>query len=449
MIAGTETIPISDDERTAARSGHLSLVETIGFIVSLVVGVGIFKTPSIVAGQVGTAWGLVCVWAAGGLVSLLGALCYAELATAYPHAGGEYHYIGRAFGKKTAFFFGWSRMTVIQAGSIALLAFIFGDYAAQGFYPGGLSSPLWAACSIVVLTMLNVIGVRTGKWTRNVLSVIKASGLLAIVLAGLLSPHHAHAAVPGIPAAPAAVGLAMIFVLLTYGGWNEAAYISSELRDVRRDMVKSLVWSIFFITAVYVLVNLVFIKVLGMHALKGSEAVAWDAMDRIAGPRGALLMSAFVCISALGSMNGTMVTGARSNFAFAREFTLFRRMGDWDSAKSSPVRALIVQGAIALLLVLLGALTRNGFVTVVEYTAPVFWFFFLLATISLIVLRSREAGTVRPFTVPFYPFTPLLFGLVCVCMLLSSVMYTGVGALFGIVVPAAGVPFLIISLRRR
>jgi amino acid transporter len=142
-----------------------------------------------------------------------------------------------------------------------------------------------------------------------------------------------------------------------------------------------------------------------------------------------------------------MVTGARSNFALAKEFTLFGGMGDWGSTESSPVRALMVQGAIGLLLVLLGTLTRNGFVTVVEYTAPVFWFFFLLATISLIILRRREPETVRPFTVPFYPFTPLLFGLVCICMLLSSVMYTGVGALVGIAVPAAGAPFLIISLR--
>jgi amino acid transporter len=448
MTPGREAAVISDGEQTGTGSGHLSLVETIGFIVSLVVGVGIFRTPSIVAGQVGTVWGLVAVWAAGGLVSLLGALCYAELATAYPHPGGEYHYIGRAFGKKTAFFFGWSRMTVVQAGSIAMLAFIFGDYAAQCLPWGGLASPASAACSIVILTALNILGVRTGKWTQNVLSVVKVSGLLAIVLAGLLSPYQAHAAAPGIPAAPAAIGFAMIFVLLTYGGWNEAAYISSELRNVQRDMVKSLVWGIFFIAAIYILVNLVFVKVLGMQALRGSEAVAWDAMERIAGPRGALLMSAFVCISALGSMNATMVTGARSNFAFGREFVLFRGMGGWDGAKSSPVRALMVQGAIALLLVLLGTLTRNGFVTVVEYTAPVFWFFFLLATISLIVLRRREPHTARPFTVPFYPLTPLLFGMVCICMLLSSVMYTGVGALFGIIVPAAGVPFLMISLRR-
>lgn len=339
-------------------------------------------------------------------------------------------------------------MTVIQAGSIAMLAFIFGDYVTQVFPLGPGSSALYAGSIIAVLTLLNAAGIRRGKWTQNFLTAVKVSGLSLIVLAGAFSPHRAAAAGHDILATPGALGLAMVFVLLTYGGWNEAAYISSELRNPLRNMGRSLLWGVSLITAIYVLINLVFVRILGMEGLAKSQAVAWDVMLRIAGTRGAVLMSAFVALSALGSMNAAIITGARTNFALAKEFSLFQRMGGWDEAKGTPVMALIVQGTISLLLVLLGTLTRNGFVTMVEYTAPVFWLFFLLATLSLIVLRRREPGVLRSFRVPFYPFTPLLFGTVCVCMLVSSLRYTGTGALIGMAVLAAGVPFLIISLRR-
>jgi amino acid transporter len=242
-----------------------------------------------------------------------------------------------------------------------------------------------------------------------------------------------------------AVGLAMIFVLLTYGGWNEAVYISSELRNVKRDMVRSLIWGVSIITTIYVIINLVFVKTLGIPAMGRSEAVAWDMMNRIAGGRGAMLISIIVSISALGSINATMITGSRTNFALGRDFTLFRVMGGWNETAGSPVNALIVQGIISLLLVFFGTVTRNGFVTVVEYTAPTFWLFFLLTTISLIVLRVREPGILRHFRVPFYPLTPLLFGSVCLFMLISSLQYTGIGALIGVTVLLAGIPFLMIS----
>lgn len=426
------------------KNRYLSLAEAIGLIVSLVVGVGIFKTPSLVAANVSTAYGLVFLWIVGGLVSLLGALCYAELATAYPHVGGEYHYIGRAFGGKTAFLFGWSRMTVIQAGSIAMLAYIFGDYITQ-IIPFQNSSPLYAASSIVILTLLNIAGIQSGKWTLNLLTFLKVLGILAIVFAGIFFLPHPSITSSDVSAPSASIGLAMVFVLLTYGGWNEASYISSELRDVKHNMVRSLVWGILLITIIYVLINLVFVKILGISALVQSQAVAWDMMQTVAGTKGAIIMSVFVSISALGSLNATIFTGSRTNFAFGKKFTLFKRMGIWDTTKGSPTNALIVQGSISLLLVFVGSLTRNGFVTMVEYTAPVFWFFFLLATLSLIILRWREPDIPRFFKVPFYPLTPIIFATVCVYMLVSSLRYTGMGALVGMAVLVAGIPFLIIS----
>ncbi|MEI6154957.1 MAG: amino acid permease, partial [Deltaproteobacteria bacterium] len=142
----------------------LFLFDTVALIIGIVVGVGIFKTPSIVAANTGSAYEFMFLWIAGGAISLIGALCYAELATTYPHSGGDYHYIGRAFGKNPAFLFAWSRMTVIQAGSIAMLAFVFGDYITQVLPLGRHSTSIYAVSSILILTILNSVGIRQGKW---------------------------------------------------------------------------------------------------------------------------------------------------------------------------------------------------------------------------------------------------------------------------------------------
>ena len=210
-------------------------------------------------------------------------------------------------------------MTVIQTGSIAMLAFIFGDYIAPVLPFSSHSPALYAGLSVAVLTLLNIAGVRTGTWTRNFLAAVKVAGLSAIIFAGMFSPPGPVSTGHDAPANPLALGFAMIFVMLTYGGWNEAAYISAEVRNAKHNMVRSLVWGVSLITAVYVLINLVFARTLGISGMGRSEAIAWDMMQRIAGTRGATLMSIFVGISALGSMNAVMITGSRSNFALAED----------------------------------------------------------------------------------------------------------------------------------
>jgi APA family basic amino acid/polyamine antiporter len=423
----------------------LSLVDAVAIIIGIVVGVGIFKTPSLVAANTSSVTEFMLFWVLGGAISLLGALCYAELATAYPHAGGDYHFVRRAFGKRLSFLFAWSRMTVIQAGSIAMLAFVFGDYMSQTLPLGNQSHSIYAALGVVALTTLNMIGIREGKWTQNLLTGVKVLGLLTIFLASMAAAPQSIPSIQSAATSRTTIGLAMIFVLLTYGGWNEAAYVSAELKEIQRNMVRALLWGISLITVTYLLVNLAFARILGMAAMSQSEAVASDAMRRVAGSGGAAFIGALICISALGAMNATIITGARTNYALGRAFRLFRHMGGWNENAGTPANALIVQGIISLLLILLGTLTRKGFVTIVEYTAPVFWFFFLLATCSLIVLRFKEPQAVHPFSVPLYPVTPLVFAGVCIFMLISSIEYTGIGALVGIAVLLAGVPFLLVS----
>ena len=430
-------------EKGSGPKQTISVTDAIALIVGIVIGIGIFKTPSMIAANTGRNDVFLLAWLAGGVISVIGALCYAELAAAYPHTGGDYHYLTRAFGRKIGFLFVWSRMTVIQPGSIAMLAFVFGDYLST-ILPLGPPS-LYAALSVLILTALNLMGVQKGKWTQNLLTAIKVVGLLMVVLAGMMVPSSSTPMVPAHPNPGASFGLAMVFVLLTFGGWNEAAYISAELHEVRRNMVRALLWGVGLITVIYLLMNLAYLRGLGLKEMGQSEVVAADLMRRILGEGGAKFISLLIIVSALGAINACIFTGARTNYALGQDFSMFGFLGKWQERSNTPTNALLFLGVISLMWVLLGALVRKGFVALVEYTAPVFWCFFLLAGLSLFVLRFKEPEMSRPFRVPLYPFTPLLFCMTCVYMLQSSVVYVGAGAFVGLAVLAAGALLLLLK----
>lgn len=431
----------------------LTLKDAVAITVGIVVGAGIFRTPSLVASNAGSEGAALLVWLAGGAVALVGALCYAELATSYPSAGGEYHFLTRAYGRSLGFLFAWSRIAVIQTGSVALLAFVFGDYASHLLQLGEYSSSIYAAAVVVALTALNVAGVRQGTRTQNFLTAIEVASLALIIVAGLsltAAPEAAttvDAADSAATRSAPAVGLAMVFVLLTYGGWNEAAYVSAEMKR-RKAIAWALILSIAVITSLYLLTNWAYLRGLGVAGVAGSDVVAADLMRRAAGPRGAQLVSLLVALSALTSANATIFTGARTNYALGRDFKLFSFLGRWRERANTPANALITQGAIALALIFAGTLARRGFETMVEYTAPVFWLFFFLAGLSLIVLRYKEPDAKRPFRVPLYPLTPLAFCAACVYMLQASLAYTGRGALAGVAVLSLGAPLLLIARRK-
>lgn len=434
-------------EKVAAPKPTLSVADAVAIIVGIVIGSGIFKTPSLVAANTPNELLFLFAWLLGGIVSFIGALCYAELATTYPHAGGEYHFLHRTFGRDISFLFAWARATVIQTGSIAMLGFVFGDYASQIFSLGTYSPAIYAAVATIVLTSLNIMGVQQGRWTQNLLTAAKVIGLLLVVAVGLFIALPSEPATPSPKPSSGAFGLAMIFVLLTYGGWNEAAYISAELKDVRRNMLRALMLGIAAITVIYLLVNFAYLKGLGLSGMAKSEAVAADLLRNAWGEMGAKFISVLIAISALGAMNATIFTGARTNFAWGRDFKALGFLGVWNERASTPSNALLVQGLISLGLVALGAWTRQGFSTMVDYTAPVFWFFFLLTGLSLFILRTADAENLRPFAVPLYPLVPLLFCFFCVYMLQSSLSYTGIGALVGVAVLLVGIPVLMLVRR--
>ncbi|SFC10553.1 Amino acid transporter [Parapedobacter composti] len=426
----------------------IRVIDAVALIVGIVVGAGIFRTPSLVAANTGSPELFFSAWLLGGAVSLVGALCYAELSTTFPHTGGDYHFLMRSFGKRMAFLFAWARMSIIQTGSIALLAYIVGDYLSQIYAIGPYSSAVFAALVVASLTAVNILGVHFGTGTQNILFAIELIGILCVVVVGLsISPSPA--ALEALPAAASgntgAMGLAMVFVLLTFGGWNEAGYISAELRSGSRKMVHVLVFSIIIITTLYLLVNWAFLKTLSIERMAASEAVGIDLMRVTWGETGVLFIGLLVVMAALTSVNATIFTGARTNYALGRDFTVFAWLGRWNKKTSAPVNALLTQGIIAMALIGLGAITRNGFQSIVDFTAPVFWFFFLATGLALFVLRVKEPNIRRPFRVPWYPVTPIIFCGSCAYLLYSSLAYTGVGALVGVGVLLSGMLFLLIA----
>jgi amino acid transporter len=342
-------------------------------------------------------------------------------------------------------------MSVIQTGSIAFLAFVFGDYVSRILSLGSYSSAIYAALLVGTLTGINILGVREGTGTQKILTAVEVLGVVIIIAAGLslVAPPETAAATAAAPPSSSSFGLMMVFVLLTYGGWNEAAYVSAELQNPRRNIVRALVFSIVTVTVLYTLVNWAYLHALGLRGIADSQQVAADVMRSRIGEAGASIISVLIAVSALTSANASVFTGARTSYALGRTFTPFALLGRWNPGTGTPVNALLVQGVIAIALVILGALTRNSFQTIVEYTAPVFWFFFLLTGISLFVLRRKEPDVERPFRVPLYPLIPLLFCSTSAYLLYSSLAYTGVGAMVGVIVLVVGVLLMLLLPKRR
>lgn len=408
--------------RLLSRSGAIAI------IVGIVIGAGIFKTPSMVAGITGDIGWMMAIWVAGSIISLAGALCYAELATMYPHAGGDYHFLNKAYGKNISFLYGWAKATVINTGSIALLAFVFGDYMTKVLPLGNYSTVIWAVMIIIMLTGVNLIGIHLSSGIQSVLTLFEVAGLVVIIAVGfgfIGSPLPSVEHTPAFSNAPSIglLGLALVFVLLTFGGWNESAYISAEVKGGSKAIVSVIVLSIILITVIYLLVNWALIAGLGMEKLAGSKAAPADLLAMAFGPLGEKLLGLFVAVAALTSINATMIVGARTNYAIGDDWDSLRFMGQWESKRGSPTLALLVQSVICLALVGFGAFQADGFDAMVEFTAPVFWFFLFLIGIAVFILRAKDRDIKRDFSIPLYPITPLLFCVSCAYLSYSSFAY--------------------------
>lgn len=385
------------------------------------VGAGIFRVPSAVAGAIaeGSAALVLGLWLAGGLAALAGALCYADLSSRFPSIGGEYHFLRLAWGRRVAALFIWARIAVMQTGAIATVAFVAGDYAAA-IWPSGPGPALWAGVSVALVTLANLAGLDLSRRAQTQMVVVVILALLAVILAGLLAgPGSAPAGTAD--AGGGGLGLALVFVMLAYGGWNEAAYLSAEMKGDGRSMLRALLIGIGGVAILYLAFNAVCLWAFGLAGLATTPAPAAVLMDAAFGPVAAVIMGLAVVAASLSTMNATTLTGARAMCAAGDHLPGLSLLARWDDKRSLPVAALLVQGAVALALTAYGATARDGFAAMVAFGAPVFWLF--LALVALAMFRLRSGGDPAGFRVPLFPLIPLLFLAVCLFMLWSSIDY--------------------------
>jgi basic amino acid/polyamine antiporter, APA family len=434
---------------TARPKPELTLFDSTCLIVGIIIGAGIYVMAPDIAKGVGGPVGLMGIWVLGGLLSLCGALSYAELATAYPEEGGDYVYLSRAYGPWAGFMFGWAQLSVVRPGDIVVMAFAFATYASAIWDPLAatgfrFSLQLYAVVATVLFTGINIWGVRQGKWTQNTLTTAKAIGLLLVVVAALIAPAREGGAIAATEKS-LPFSLALIFVLFTYGGWNEMAYVAAEVRNPRRNIVRALVLGTSVVMLLYLLVNAAFVAALGFEGLRASEAVAADTVRQRFPGTGPVLISVLICISALGAVNGLIFTGARISYAVGRDHRHLGWLGRWHPRFETPAMALAIQGGIAIVLIIaLGTL-----VDAILYTAAAVYSFYCASTVAVLVLRHKEPGVERPFRVPAYPFTPLVFAGTSLFLIHSAVRYKPLIALAVVGLLALGWVFWMLGSRTR
>lgn len=426
----------------AAPQRQLSVFDSTCIIVGIIIGAGIYRSSPTIAGSLpGTFW-LLAFWLAGGVFALVGSLCYAELATAFPRSGGDYVFLTRAYGRWVGFLFAWCELWVVRPGSIGAMAFVFAEYA-QHLFPlhapwdaPGVSAGaelIYAAGAILALSLVNMAGVRMGKWTQNLLTVVKVVGLLAIIGVGLAwgEPQRVVESA-GVTASweNTVPLLALLLILFTYGGWNEMGYVGAEVRNPERNILRALLLGTVAVTGIYLLANVAFVSSLGYEGLRGGKAVASTVLGKALGGGADRVISVLICISALGAVNGQIFTGSRIYYAMGTDHRLFAPLGRWNARLGTPLVSLAVQAAITLALVVAfgwstdpEVASGDAFERMVIFTSPVFWQFFLMVAVSVFVLRWRAADVPRPFRTLGYPITPALFYLACAFMLYSTLDY--------------------------
>jgi amino acid transporter len=410
--------------------------------VAMVVGAGIFRSPADIATNAGSAFWFFGSWVAGGAIALAGALCFAELATMLPSAGGDYHFLKTTYGRGLAFLFAWSRFAVINTGSLALLGFVLGDYLNAVWSLGPHGASWYALITLVAMTLFNLKGLYTGQVADYAMTGLEVGGLVVVFAAGVALviagvppqvPDPApHAGIPG------GIGLALLFVLFAFSGWSEVSTLSAEVKDAQRGMVRALVASILTITTLYLVANWALWRGLGIEGLAASRTPAADVIARAFGNWAGILTAIAIAMATITSINATIVVGARTTWAAAADWPRLSFLGHWNGERGIPVAGIVSQGLVGVLLIGLGTYTRDGFTTMIDYTSPVFWLFLALSGFAVILLRVRRPDLPRPFRVPLYPVLPLVFCASCLFVLWSSVQYVRLGALLGLGVLAMG-----------
>jgi len=408
---------------SALPTRQLTLLDSTSIIVGIIIGAGVYQQAPAIAQGTGSPLWFMLIWIIGGLISLCGAICYAELASAYPREGGDYVYLTRAFGRWAGFLFGWLQLAVVRPADIGVMAFAFAMYARQlfDFLPHAegpaTTQMIYALAAVIILTAINILGVREGKWTQNLLTAVKVLGILAIVTVAFIAEPRPSAGL-GIPDGPPFV-VALIMVLFCFGGWNEMAYVAAEVKNPERNILRALVLGTVAVTALYLALNGAFLYALGFEGLANSQAVAADTIASVFPRIGGQLISALVCISALGAVNGLIFTGARISYAVGADHAPLRFLGRWSPRTGTPVPALAVQGLLACLLILV----FGSFLELMLYAAAAVYLFYFGTGLSLVVLRWKEPDIPRPYRATLFPLPVIVFCGICAFLIYRAFLY--------------------------
>ena len=411
-------------------------------VIGTVIGSGIWLVPGTVlrntAGDPGVA---LVVWLVGGVCSLLGALTFAELGSSYPDAGGSYTYVREAFGTFPAFLLGWTLFLAINTGSTATLAVAFATYAGELVPLGDVGKKLLPALMIIVVSAVNIRGVRHAATVQNWSTAVKVGAILLLAIAGLGLGHNgAVSASRAFTASPSSAlvsgaGVALLGVLWAYEGWINVTNSAGEALDPQRDFSRGIVIGTAALVALYLLANIGYLATLGPEGVAGSQRVAADAVRVLFGPVAAKLVSAAVLVSVFSAANGLALTGPRMYYAMGRDRVFFRSLGSVHPKFGTPAVAIAAGGAWAILLTLWG-----NFEQLLTYVVFASWLFAALAAASVFVLRRRHPEAARPFRVPGYPLTPALFILAALAIVANTVVARPQQALAGLGIVLIGTP---------
>lgn len=419
----------------------LSLTDATLLVIGCIVGVGIFRTASSIAGYLAHPGLILILWLVGGLVSLCGALCYAELAAMFPASGGDYVYITKVYGRFAGFLFGWTKLFIERTGTIAILGFVFAEYFSR-VIPYDAQTLRWvAAGSILLLTAVNMAGIRWGTYVQNIFTVLKIAALASIIFAGLsLLGNHRPAPVNwSVPALDVplvqSMGVAFVFVLWTFGGWTEAAYVGEEVKDPTRNIPRSIIFGVLLTTALYLGVNWSYLLFVPVDALPTTPLVASHVMHAALGNAGAVFIAWMVACSAFGALNGYILTGGRILYAMAQDHPVFAKLGAVHPSFRTPALALWTNALIAVLLIF-----TKTFEQIMTYSTVVISVFFVMAVIGVILLRRDKPRQPRPYKAWGYPLTPILFALVMSGFILDVCLKEPDETLFGLLLLVVGLP---------
>ncbi|MDE2308806.1 MAG: amino acid permease [Xanthomonadaceae bacterium] len=405
-------------------------------VVGGIIGGGIFLNPGIAAQRTESGLALLLMWAGAGVLTLIGALCYAELGARRPHAGGTYVYLREAFGPLAGFLFGWTMLLVIYSGSSAAVATIFASYAAALFgLPPGWAPPLTVG-ALVFVGGINLFGMKLGTHVQNLFALLKLLAVAALVACGLFLAGAGHGQVLAADPARSGTGFmgAALPVLFAYSGFTYLNNLAGEVSEPQRTLPRALTLGMLLVIVAYVLVNVAYLAVLGHDGLAASTAPAADVMARMAGPVGARLIALGIAISTLGFCNITLVAGARVLQVMGEDGLFFRAVAQLHPRYRTPNTALLLLSGWAIVLALSGSYGQ-----LLDYATFGDWLACAAGVATLFWYRRRDVGTLS-FRVPGYPWLPLLFigvvAFVVVTTIGDSPRNAGVGAL----IMLAGVP---------